>query len=158
HPGATRGKRIIGGGAGGLKEKTPGVNLERRPPRLQKQLGPLLNPEAAHSTCLPLNGVHCGDSPELLQRVAPDSIRLSVWSPPYFVGKGYEAGFSFEDWRSLLQTVIKLHYPAIEPGGFLVINIADILCFKDASMPKAQAEAVSRRRSPVTLEDVLQAK
>ena len=36
---------------------------------------------------------------------------------------------SFEDWKNLLRKVIKLSF--LKPGGFLVINIADILCFKD---------------------------
>jgi site-specific DNA-methyltransferase (adenine-specific) len=57
----------------------------------------------------------------------------------------------------LLQSVIALHCPVIMPGGFLVINIADILCFKDPTMPKVQAEAVNRRKSKVTREDVLRA-
>jgi len=39
----------------------------------------------------------------------------------------------------------------------LVINIADILVFKDPSMPRIQAEAVSGKRSPVTKDDVLKA-
>jgi site-specific DNA-methyltransferase (adenine-specific) len=54
-------------------------------------------------------------------------------------------------------TVIALHFPIIKPGGFLVINIADILVFKDPTIPKIQAEVVSSRRSPVTREDVLKA-
>ncbi|MFQ5613968.1 MAG: DNA methyltransferase [Anaerolineae bacterium] len=82
---------------------------------------------------------------------------MSIWSPPYFVGKEYEADLSFEDWQNLLATVIVLHFPIIKPGGFLVINIADILVFKDPTMPKIQAEVVSSRRSPVTREDVLRA-
>ena len=57
----------------------------------------------------------------------------------------------------MLREVIALHFPIIKPGGFLVINIADILCFKDPSMPKIQAEAVNQRRSPVTREEVLKA-
>jgi site-specific DNA-methyltransferase (adenine-specific) len=64
---------------------------------------------------------------------------------------------SFEEWKELLCQVVALHFPIIKQGGFLVINVADILCFKDPSMPKIQAEAVNRRRSPVTREDVLKA-
>lgn len=62
---------------------------------------------------------------------------------------------SFDEWKELLREVIALHFPIIKPGGFLTINIADILCFKDPSMPKIQAEAVNQRRSPITREDVL---
>ncbi|MFZ5453113.1 MAG: hypothetical protein ACOZF2_14745 [Thermodesulfobacteriota bacterium] len=64
---------------------------------------------------------------------------------------------TFDEWQSLLQSVIALHYPIIKLGGFLVINIANILCFRDPAMPKVQAENVSRRRSPITTEMVLKA-
>jgi site-specific DNA-methyltransferase (adenine-specific) len=103
------------------------------------------------------NEIYLGDARELLPKIEPNSIALSVWSPPYFVGKEYEAHLSFEDWQDLLRTVIRLHFPIIKPGGFLVINIADILVFKDPSMPRIQAEAVNRKRCPVTREDVLKA-
>jgi site-specific DNA-methyltransferase (adenine-specific) len=99
--------------------------------------------------------VYLGDARQLLPRIAPNSVSLSVWSPPYFVGKQYENGVSFTDWQLLLATVIDLHYAITKPGGFLVINIADILCFKDRLMPKVQAEAVTRRQSKVTREDVI---
>ena len=42
-------------------------------------------------------------------------------------------------------------------GGFLVVNIADILCFKDDSVPKISAEAVGRKTSPVTKTEVIEA-
>lgn len=103
------------------------------------------------------NEIYLGDARQLLPQIEPNSIALSVWSPPYFVGKEYEAHLSFEDWQDLLKTVIRLHFPIIKPGGFLAINIADILVFRDPSMPRIQAEAVSRKRSPVTREDVLRA-
>ena len=103
------------------------------------------------------NKIYLGDARDLLPQIEPNSIALSVWSPPYFVGKGYERHLSFEDWQDLLETVIRFHFPIIRPGGFLVINIADILVFKDPSMPRIQAEAVNRKRSPVTREDVLRA-
>ena len=47
------------------------------------------------------------------------------------LGKEYEKGISYDAWISLLQEVIGLHYSILKPGGFLVINIADILCFQD---------------------------
>lgn len=103
------------------------------------------------------NEIYLGDARHLLPQIEPNSIALSVWSPPYFVGKEYEAHLSFEDWQDLLKTVIRLHFPIIKPGGFLAINIADILVFRDPSMPRIQSEAVSRKRSPVTREDVLRA-
>jgi site-specific DNA-methyltransferase (adenine-specific) len=80
-----------------------------------------------------------------------------VWSPPYFVGKTYESHLSFEDWQELLAVVIAQHFPLTKPGGFLVVNIADILCFRDRSMPRIQADAVNRKRSSVMRQDVLRA-
>src|SRR5262249_775419 len=60
-------------------------------------------------------------------------------------------------WQELLRSVIEKHFRIIKPGGFLVINIADILCFKDPGMPRIQADAVHRKRSNVTRADVLNA-
>ncbi len=107
---------------------------------------------------LALDAVHRGDARELLTRVTPGSVALAVWSPPYFVGKDYESDLSFEGWQELLRTVIGLHAEALKPGGFLAVNIADILCFRDPAMPRIQAEAAGRRRSPVTREMVLRAR
>src|SRR5437588_9073291 len=76
---------------------------------------------------LAINQIHLGDARELLHQVEPNSITCSVWSPPYHVGKAYEKDMSYEDWVDLLKEVIRLHYPILKPGGFLVINIADIL-------------------------------
>lgn len=103
------------------------------------------------------NQIYHGDARHLLPFIEPNSIALSVWSPPYFVGKDYETYLKFEDWQYLLETVIRLHLPIIKPGGFLVVNIADILCFRDTKMPRIQAEAVNKKRSPVTKDDVLRA-
>lgn len=134
------------------------LTLERMPKELQERLRPVLRP--AYHRCahyLQPNAVYQGDARELLRNIEPNSIALSVWSPPYFVGKSYESGLSFDDWQMLLSQVITLHFSIIKPGGFLVVNIADILCFKDSSMPKIQAEAISQRRSPITREMVLKA-
>lgn len=110
------------------------------------------------SNCLSPNEIYHGDSRVLLKKIEPESIALSVWSPPYYVGKDYEKYLSFDDWQNLLTDVIDLHFPIIRPGGFLAVNIADILCFKDNSMPKIMAENVSGRRVPLTKERILNAK
>ena len=98
-----------------------------------------------------------GDAPKpiTVRRRGDESIALSVWSPPYYVGKEYEQDLSFEDWKKLLWEVIRLHVPIVKPGGFLVINIADVLCFKDENMPKIMAENVSRRKIALTRENVV---
>jgi DNA modification methylase len=134
------------------------VNYDRLPKPLQERLGTSPQIELLKGPGLQVNQVHHGDARQLLPHITPNSIALSVWSPPYFVGKRYESYLKhFNDWQSLLESVIALHYPIIAPGGFLVINIADILCFKDAAMPRVQAEAVSRKKSKITREDVLEA-
>lgn len=103
------------------------------------------------------NSLVCADSREVLGNIQPESVALSVWSPPYHVGKNYESGMSYEEWQSLLREVIRLHFQVLKPGGFLAINIADILCFKDPDMPKIMAENVSRRKVAVTREQVVEA-
>lgn len=104
------------------------------------------------------NNIYCGDARTLLTRVCPNSVSLSIWSPPYFVGKSYEKDLSFDDWQKLLENVIALHFPVIKLGGFLVINIADILAFPDAAMPRVQADNVSSKKCPISREQVLAAK
>lgn len=104
------------------------------------------------------NAIHLGDSRTLLKELESDSVALSFWSPPYFVGKPYEVDMTFDEWQELLSSVIAEHHRVVKPGGFMAINIADILAFRDESMPRIQAMNVSRHRSPVTREDVLRAK
>lgn len=138
------------------KSNLANFNIERLPPDLQHRLSKIYQSEQIENALEP-NQVYQGDARQLLPGIQSNSIALSIWSPPYFVGKEYEADLSFKDWQNLLATVIALHFPIMKPGGFLVINIADILVFKDPTIPKIQAEVVSSRRSPVTREDVLKA-
>lgn len=108
-----------------------------------------------HPTFLRIDEVHQGQAQELLDQIKPESIALSVWSPPYFVGKSYEKDLSYTDWLSMLQEVIAKHYRILKPGGFLAINIADILCFADDSIPRIQAETLGGNRLPVTRDDIV---
>ena len=104
------------------------------------------------------DNIYLGDAREIAQHIEPDSVALSVWSPPYHVGKIYERDMSFFDWKNLLRRVIEAHVTVLKPGAFLAINIADILCFKDPGMPRIMAENVSRRkRGDITREMVLEA-
>lgn len=103
---------------------------------------------------LAVDDIHEGDARDLLQLIEPSSIALAVWSPPYHVGKDYEQGETTVGWEQLLREVIALHEPILQPGGFLAININDILCYPDPQMPRIQAENVSRRRQDVTREQI----
>lgn len=104
------------------------------------------------------NNIYLGDSCELLKLIKKDSIALSFWSPPYFLGKEYEKGESYISWQNLLKTVIQEHYRVLKPGAFLVINIADILSFEDLNMPKIMGSNPANRKCSVTKEMVLAAK
>jgi DNA modification methylase len=107
---------------------------------------------------LEINKIHHGRSEEVMKQLAADSIALSFWSPPYFVGKEYERDETYESWQEMLKAVISEHYRVLKPGGFLVINIADIRCFKDENIPKFQAMNLSMQKSKITKEMVLEAK
>jgi len=98
------------------------------------------------------NGIYQGDARELLPQVRPESVALSFWSPPYFVGKSYEADLGFADWSDLMRETIERHFPIIVPGGFLAVNIADILAFEDPEMPRIQADNVSAKKVRITRE------
>ena len=104
------------------------------------------------------NEIYCGDSRKLLKEIEPNSLALSFWSPPYFLGKDYEQGVTYEQWQNMLREVITLHFDVLRPGGFMVINIADILAFQDENMPRIQAENPSNKKCAVTREMVLDAK
>ena len=104
------------------------------------------------------SGIYRGDARALLARVAPASVALSFWSPPYFVGKSYEAALDFAAWSDLLRETIAGHSRVIAPGGFLAVNIADILAFADPEMPRIQADNVSAKKVKITREQVLAAR
>ena len=117
----------------------------------------MVNPEP-DGPRLELNCTHIGDNREVMKLIPDDSVALSVWSPPYFVGKSYEDGMLVEEWEDLLREVIAEHYRILKPGAFLAVNIADILSYPDASIPRFQADVVSTKRHTVTRQQVLEAK
>lgn len=82
---------------------------------------------------------------------------LSFWSPPYFLGKDYEKGETYDSWQNMLKEVIQLHFAALKPGAFLVINIADILSFQDPKMPRIMGLNPSNRKVKITKDMVLEA-
>jgi len=97
------------------------------------------------------------DAREFLAALPADSVALSVWSPPYFVGKQYESHLTFDAWKQLISESVAEHFRVLIPGGFLAINIADILALEDESLPRVQATLVRGKRSTVTREDVVAA-
>lgn len=102
------------------------------------------------------NAIHCGDARALLRQVRPESVALSFWSPPYFVGKSYERDMRYEEWQALISETVMLDHLILKPGGFLAINVADVLAFQDPDMPRIQADVISNKRLSVTREQVLE--
>lgn len=103
--------------------------------------------------------IYCGDVLDMLRNKIPDKhVDLSFWSPPYFVGKAYEKYLDFKNWQELICNVIKEHKRIIKPGGFMVVNIGDILCFQDTQMPRFQADNIKNKKVAVTREDILRIK
>ena len=111
----------------------------------------------APSSYLSPNRIYAGDARDLLSQTAPGSAALSFWSPPYFVGKSYEAHLGFDEWAALLSETIAAHWPVIKPGGFLAVNIADILAFEDPDMPRIQADNIRAKKVKITRDEVLSA-
>ncbi len=109
-------------------------------------------------TFLEINTIHLGRSEALMKKIKPESVALSFWSPPYFVGKEYERNETFDSWQMMLRQVIHNHSMVLKPGGFLVINIGDIRCFKYESIPRFQAMNIAMQKSKITREMVLEGK
>ena len=103
------------------------------------------------------NNLYLGHAPNLIELLRPSSVALSFWSPPYFVGKQYEKNATFDSWQLLLKETIEGHVHALKNGGFLAINIDDILAFPDLTIPRIQAPNKAKLRCKVTREDVLSA-
>lgn len=104
------------------------------------------------------NKIYLGRSEDLMKKIKPNSVALSFWSPPYFVGKDYEKNETYQSWQETLRDVIKLHFNVLKLGGFMVINIADILCFSDLKIPRFQAMNVKNQKCKITAKEVLNVK
>ena len=105
-----------------------------------------------------MSRIVAGDARSVLQTVPKESVDLSFWSPPYFVGKAYESHLTFQDWCALIQDVLDAHTRVIRPGGFMAVNIGDILCFPDETIPRFQADNVRGKKVGVTKADILRVK
>ena len=102
--------------------------------------------------------IETGDARAVMEGLPADSVDLSFWSPPYYVGKSYEVDMSFDDWQELIRDVVHCHSRVICPGGFVAVNIGDIICFTDESMPRYQADNICRKKVAVTREQILETK
>lgn len=72
-----------------------------------------------------LDEILCRSSEDMSDLV-DNSVALMVTSPPYHVGKDYDADCSFEDYLALLRRVLAETHRVLEPGGRAVINVANL--------------------------------
>lgn len=63
---------------------------------------------------------------ENMAELPNDSVALMVTSPPYHVGKEYDSDTSFEEFLSLLRGVLRETQRVLEPGGRMVVNVANL--------------------------------
>ncbi|MCU4186590.1 site-specific DNA-methyltransferase [Acidiferrimicrobium sp. IK] len=77
--------------------------------------------------------IFLGDIRDQPGTVAPDSVALVVTSPPYYSGKDYETAIgeghvpaSYTDYLAMLSGVFAECATALEPGGRMAINVANL--------------------------------
>jgi len=65
-------------------------------------------------------------SSESMKELPDESVHLSITSPPYNVGKEYEAEQSFQDWLELCGNVFKDVHRVLIDGGRFCVNVANV--------------------------------
>ncbi len=65
-------------------------------------------------------------SAEAMDALPDCSVHLMVTSPPYNVGKEYDANLTLEEYRDFLRRALREVYRALVPGGRLCFNIANL--------------------------------
>jgi modification methylase len=65
-------------------------------------------------------------SSECMDELPDKSVHLVVTSPPYNVGKEYDANMTLFEYRDFLRRVMNEAYRVLVPGGRLCINIANV--------------------------------
>lgn len=80
-----------------------------------------------------LDRLHLGDVRELRDTFQPSSVALVVTSPPYYSGKEYETAIgegyvpaSYTDYLAMLCGVFAACKDALEPGGRIAVNVANL--------------------------------
>lgn len=71
-----------------------------------------------------------GDALAELLKIAPSSVGLVVFSPPYNIGKaydGYDDQRHWADWYDWMRLIIMASYQALETGGTLAINVPTVV-------------------------------
>jgi len=73
----------------------------------------------------PLDQIWC-HSAEDMHELPDNCVALMVTSPPYHVGKDYDAGGTFAEYLDLLRRVFAETYRVLMPGGRAVVNVANL--------------------------------
>jgi DNA modification methylase len=70
-----------------------------------------------------------GDCRKLIKKLEGNSIRMAVTSPPYNLGKDYGQytdNVHLEEWKSLINDIIKEIYRVLTPDGSFFLNVSPI--------------------------------
>ena len=65
-------------------------------------------------------------SSESMSQIPDNCVALMVTSPPYNVGKDYDADLSMSEYLELLKRVLTETYRVLEPGGRVAVNVANL--------------------------------
>ncbi|MBM3694854.1 MAG: site-specific DNA-methyltransferase [Actinobacteria bacterium] len=65
-------------------------------------------------------------SSEAMEELPDDCVALMVTSPPYNVGKDYDADLSLDEYLGLLKRVLSETHRVLEPGGRAAVNVANL--------------------------------
>ena len=101
------------------------------------------------------NTILCGYAEDLMKQIKKGSIALSIWSPPYNINKEYEVKQSYKAWKAMIEAVIHNHKRILKDGGFMAININDMLTFEDKTMPRYHHENPQQQAKGITREVIL---
>lgn len=86
---------------------------------------PVKKSQGRENTPDQLDVIHLGDSRDMHQ-LPDDSVHLMITSPPYNVGKDYDADLTLSEYVDLLSDVMAEVYRVLVEGGRACINIANV--------------------------------
>jgi site-specific DNA-methyltransferase (adenine-specific) len=84
------------------------------------ETGPLVDPPLAV-----IDRLYCQSS-ESMDQLPDGCVALMVTSPPYNVGKDYDADLDLDEYLSLLRAVFGETYRVVEAGGRVAVNVANL--------------------------------
>ena len=67
-----------------------------------------------------------GDCLQIMRQWPDELVDLVVTSPPYFIGKEYETGWTWEEYSALISGFYHEAFRLLQPGRYLVINFGEL--------------------------------